>query len=498
MASITELRAVRLEKLEKLKALGIKPFTDTVTKTHNLIDIVNNFAQLETDKTVVSVCGRALAVRGQGAIMFAQIFDGTNRFQVVIKKDLLGEEAMNNFEQLVDNGDFIGFTGICETTQKGQPSIFATSWSMLTKALLPLPDKWNGIQDEELKIRQRYLDMATNDEVYNRFVIRSKTISYIRNFLDSKNFLEIETPILENQAGGAMARTFNTYHNDYQMPMVMRIAVELNHKITTAGGMQRVYEFAKTFRNEGSDPTHLQEFTMLEWYAAYESLETNMQWTEDMLRGVAKEVAKKSVFTVYDKNGDGVEVDFEKEWPRVRFPDLLKEYAQFDMFTATDEDIKNEAIKWGMDKDEAAKTGKGNLLDHIFKKSARVKIIHPTFVLDYPSDLKPLAQQNGDGTAHVYQLIIGGAELNNAYAELVDPLIQRSLLEAQAQAKAGGDEEAMEVDERFLTAMEHGMPPMTGFGMGIDRLVAILTDQKNIRDVVLFPILKPEQDKKVV
>jgi lysyl-tRNA synthetase, class II len=493
MASLSELRTIRLEKLEKLRALSMEPFASSVTKTHDISEIESEFSALESSKAVVSICGRVLAIRGQGAIMFAQIFDGTARFQVVIKQDMVGDEAMTHFAELVDMGDFVEFTGICETTQKGQPSVFATGWKMLTKSLLPLPDKYHGIQDDELAIRQRYLDMATNPEVFNRFVIRSKTISYIRNYLDAKNFLEIETPILENQAGGAMARTFNTFHNDYQMPMVMRIAVELSHKIVTASGMQRVYEFAKTFRNEGSDPTHLQEFTMLEWYAAYESLETNMRWTEEMLRGVARDVVGKTIFTVYDKSGNGVEVDFEKEWPRVRFPDLLKQNANFDMFAATDDEIRAEAIKWGMEESEAAKTGKGNLLDHIFKKSTRCNIIHPTFVLDYPSDLKPLAQQNGDGTAKVYQLIMGGAELNNAYAELVDPLIQRELLEAQAAAKAGGDEEAMQVDERFLTAMEQGMPPMTGFGMGIDRLVAILTDQKNIRDVVLFPITKSDE-----
>lgn len=496
MASLTELRAVRLEKLEKLQTLGMKPFASKVTKTHDLAQIEKGFADLETSKEEVFVCGRITALRGQGAIMFAQLFDGTARFQVVIKQDLVGDVAMQNFGELVDLGDFVQFGGTCETTQKGQPSVFATSWNMLTKSLLPLPDKYHGIQDEELSIRQRYLDMATNDEVYNRFVVRSKTISYIRNYLDKKNFLEIETPILENQAGGAMARTFNTFHNDYQMPMVLRIAVELNHKIVTAGGMQRVYEFAKTFRNEGTDPTHAQEFTMLEWYAAYESLETNMKWTEEMLRGVARDVVGKTTFTVFDKEGNGVEVDFEKEWPRLRFPDLLKENANFDMFAASMDEIKQEAIKWGMEKDEAEKTGKGNLLDFIFKKSSRKNIIHPTFVLDYPSDLKPLAQQNGDGTATVCQLIIGGAEITNQYLELVDPLVERKLLEEQAAAKAGGDEEAMEVDERFLTAMEHGMPPMTGFGMGIDRLVGILTDSQNIRDVILFPIMKPEQEEK--
>jgi lysyl-tRNA synthetase, class II len=364
---------------------------------------------------------------------------------------------------------------------------------MLTKSLLPLPDKFHGMEDLELKARKRYLDAAIESEIFDRFVLRSKIVSYIRDFFNKKGFLEVETPILQNQAGGAMAKTFNTFHNDYQIPMVLRIALELEHKMMMVSGFSRVYEIGKIFRNEGTDPTHAQEFTMIEWYAAFESLQTNMDWTKELILGIARDLCGKTNFTVYDKFGVGVEIDLGKKWEVKRFDELLLEKASINMQTATLLEIQDKAREYNMEEKEILTTGKGNLLDFIFKKAVRSGIIDPTFVTNYPSELKPLAQQNEDGTAQVYQLIVAGAELNNAYAELVDPRIQRILLEDQAKAKDAGDLEAMEVDERFLTAMEHGMPPMTGFGMGIDRLVAMFCDQKSIRDVIFFPIMKNEE-----
>lgn len=253
-------------------------------------------------------------------------------------------------------------------------------------------------------------------------------------------------------------------------------------------GYNRIYEIGKNFRNEGSDPTHIQEFTMMEFYAAYETLETNMAWSEELIKGIASNVAGKMTFRVGE-----TDVDFSGNWPRVKFGDLLKQNADIDMETASLSDIQAAAKKWGMSDEEVSKTGKGNLLDHIYKKSSRNNIVDPTFVIDYPGELKPLAQQNDDGTARVAQLIIAGAEITNQYAELVNPLIQRNLLENQSKAKEGGDAEAMEIDDRFLTAMEHGMPPMTGFGMGIDRLVALLTEQDNLRNVIFFPIMRPKE-----
>ncbi len=494
MASLSELRDVRLEKLEKLKAAGMNPFPASVPRDMTLAELKNDLAKLETSGISTSVTGRIMSLRGQGAIMFATLFDGTEKFQAVFKKDEIEEGVFTLFGETVDIGDIISVTGTVFTTQRGEPSILVTEWVMATKALLPIPSEHYGIEDEEERLRKRYLEALMKPEVFKRFETRSKVIKYIRDFFDTKEFLEIETPILQSQAGGAMARTFNTHHNDYDMDMVLRISLELEHKMMMAAGYNRIYEIGKNFRNEGSDPTHIQEFTMIEWYAAYETLETNMAWTEELMRGIARDVVGKMAFMVGDKDGNAVEVDFGGVWSKVKFGDLLKENAGLDMETASLEEVQAVAAKWGMGGDEIKTTGRANLLDFIYKKSSRNNIIHPTFVTNYPGDLKPLAQQNADGTAEVFQLIIAGAEMNNAYAELVNPIVQRELLERQSAAKADGDAEAMEVDERFLTAMEHGMPPMTGFGMGIDRLVAILTEQENLRDVIFFPIMRPKDE----
>ena len=493
MATLSELREVRIEKLNKLKAFGMEAYPAEVPKTHTLKEFTGSFTQLETDQVLVSVAGRITSLRGQGAIMFVTLFDGTEKFQAVFKKDAIEESLFALFTDAVDLGDFISVTGTAFTTQRGAASILVSSWVMATKALLPIPSEHYGLEDVEEKMRKRYLDAVVDHEVFTRFETRAKIIKYIRNFFDEKSFLEIETPILQNQAGGAMARTFNTHHNDYDMDMVLRISLELEHKMMMVAGYNRIYEIGKNFRNEGSDPTHIQEFTMIEWYAAYASLTENMQWAEELIRGLARDVIGKMNFLVEDKEGNKVEVNLDGVWPKISFGELLKENAGIDMETASNEEIRAAAKKWGMADDEIMKTGRGNLLDHIYKKSSRNNIIQPTFVTHYPSELKPLAQQNANGTAQVAQLIIAGAEITNQYAELVDPMIQRSLLESQSQAKAGGDAEAMEIDDRFLTAMEHGMPPMTGFGMGIDRLVALLTEQDNLRDVIFYPIMRPKE-----
>ena len=495
MASIEELRDARLTKINKLKEAGMNPYPSFVSRDYSIKEVKNSFDKLATpsEKNNISIAGRVMVVRGQGSILFIVLQDGDERFQAVLKKDELEEKVFNLFVDTIDNGDFISVTGSLFVTQRGEQSILIKDWQMATKALLPLPDKWHGLQDVEETYRKRYLDILMDKEVYNRFIIRAKVIKYIRNYFDNKNFLEVETPILQREAGGAMAKTFNTHHNDYDIDMVLRIALELEHKMLMVGGYERVYEIGKNFRNEGSDPTHLQEFTMLEWYAAYETLDTNMKWTEEMIKGIAKDLVGKTVFKVYDNDGNAVDVNLDMDWTRITFGELLMKDANINIETITLEDARTEALKWGVKIDEVKKLGRGNLLDKIYKKCSRNKIINPTFITDFPGDLKPLAQQNENGTSKVCQLIIAGAEITNQYAELVDPSIQRELLMAQSKAKKGGDEEAMEISEGFITAMEHGMPPMTGFGMGIDRLVAILTEQKNLRDVIFFPIMKPKE-----
>jgi lysyl-tRNA synthetase class 2 len=490
MASLEELRAVRLEKIEKLAAVGMSSFPADVTRDESLEGVLENFSAGKT----LSIAGRVMAIRGAGAINFIVLHDGTAEFQAVLKKDDMDESLMDLFKETVDIGDFVWFSGDLFVTKRGAQSLLVKDWKMAGKSLLPLPDKHAGLKDKDEIYRKRYLDTLTNPESFKIFQTRSQIISAIRRFFDERRFMEVETPILQNQAGGAMAQTFNTHHNDLKMDMVLRIALELEHKLIVAGGYPRIYEIGKNFRNEGSDPTHLQEFTMIEWYATYESLEQNMQWTEELIKHLAKDVVGESTFSIWDKDENEIKVDVTVPWERLRFPQLLKDNAAIDIETASLNEVQEKAKEWGMAPGETEKTGRANLLDYIYKKSSRNKIIGPAFVIDYPGNLKPLAQQNDDGTARVAQLIIGGAEITNQYAELVDPIKQRELLELQSKAKEGGDVEAMEVDERFITAMEHGMPPMTGFGMGIDRLIGFFTNQKNIRDVIFFPIVKDKED----
>lgn len=492
MASLEELKRVRVEKLNILKEAGMEAYPSSVLRDHSLSYVRNNFNKLEKEENI-SLAGRVMVIRGQGAILFIVLQDGSERFQAVLKKGEIEDNIFELFVNTVDNGDFISVTGNLFTTTRGEKSILIKKWQMASKALLPLPDKWHGLQDIEETYRKRYLDMIMDKHVYDRFVIRTKIIKFIRNFFDQKDFIEVETPILQNQAGGAMAKVFKTHHNDYDIDMVLRISLELEHKMIMTGGYERIYEIGKAFRNEGSDPTHMQEFTLMEWYAAYKTLDDNMDWTEELIKSIAYNVVGKSRFVVYDEKGKGVEVEIDKKWPRVSFAELLEKHANINIEKINLEETQKEALKWGVDEKEVKKLSKGNLLDKIYKKSARNKIINPTFVTDFPGDLKPLAQQNSNGTAKVCQLIIAGAEITNQYAELVNPNIQRELLVTQSESRAKGDEEAMEVDDRFLTSMEHGMPPMTGFGMGIDRLVAIFTEQKNLRDTIFFPIMRPKE-----
>jgi lysyl-tRNA synthetase class 2 len=492
MSREDEIRKLRIGKIERLKNVGIEAYVDpgSVKQDLTLKEANDSFEKLERDNNEKTIVGRILVKRGAGKIAFAKITDGTDMFQVVLKIDLLEKEKMRIFEKLFDMGDFAEFTGTFFTTERGQKSLLVKSFRMLTKSLLPLPEKWHGLQDKEEKYRKRYLDVISDESAFNRFKLRAQIIKEIRSILDNEGFLEVETPILQNQASGAMAKTFNTHHNDFDADMVLRISLEAEHKMIMAGGYPSVYEIGKAFRNEGSDPTHMQEFTMIEWYKAYKGLDYNMELTERMLKAIAEKVIGKTKFSIENYAGEITEIDFGKKWDVLEFNDLLKEYASIDPENVSLDELKAKAIELGENEHDANKMLRGNLLDSIWKKSARRKIVNPTWVIHYPGILKPLAIQNEDGTAEVAQPVIAGFELSNHYAELVNPLKQRELLDAQVKAKASGDEEAMDMNNEFIEAMEYGMPPMTGTGIGIDRLVGIFTEQSNLRDTIFFPIMK--------
>lgn len=494
------LEQQRRDKRDAWKALGFD-YPTRFDRSHTAATALK-FATVTPPRTAkevltearptVTIAGRMVQFRDMGKLAFGVLRDATGDIQFCIAKAVLGDDAAAQWKKLLDLGDIVGFAGELFHTKHGELTLMVTAVTPLSKALKPLPEKFHGLTDREAQYRQRYLDLATNKETFQRFQVRSQVIKEIRNYLDEKDFQEVETRMLQPQAGGAMARVFETHHNALDREFVLRIALELDLKMLTVGGMERVYEIGKCFRNEGTDPSHLQEFTMLEWYAAYADIEDNMTWTEDMLKRILDRVLGTRTVTVLDKENEPVAISFDGTWAKVRFPDLLAEYAQLDMFIASDDEVRQKALALGMPIDEASTMGRGNLLDFVYKKTARPNLIQPTFVMDYPSDVKPLARPNGDGTASCYQLLVAGWEVVNSYGELVNPDVQRTLLEEQAAARAAGDAEAMEVDEVFLRAMEHGMPPQTGFGMGIDRFVALITGQPNLRDVVLFPLMRPE------
>ncbi len=492
------LVAERLKKIELWKELGFAPYSEKFERNFfsstakdfckNPKNKIREITEIFTSpQKKVRICGRIMNLREMGKLAFLRIRDSEGDFQICLSREILGEKQ-KQFCKALDLGDFCGFEGGFFITKHGEPTLLATAIFPLSKTIRPLPEKFHGVTDQEKCYRERNLDLISNPETFERFKIRSAIVREIRNFFHKKNFDEIETRILQSQAGGAMAKTFETHHNALDTEMVMRIALELDLKIAVSGGLERVFEIGKCFRNEGIDPSHLQEFTMIEWYAAYEDLNKNKEWTTELIQTVLKKALGTTKVTVLDKDENPVEIDFGKKFKEERFPDLIQKYAKLDMFAASDKEVQTKAKELGVDKIKGV--SRANLLDDIYKKTARPKLIEPTFVFDYPEDLKPLARPKGDGTADCFQLLIAGWEVVNSYGELIDPLIQRELLEKQSSAKNAGDEEAMELDEEFLRAMEHGFPPMTGSGIGIDRFVALITAQPNLRDVVLFPMMR--------
>ncbi|HUT21906.1 MAG TPA: lysine--tRNA ligase [Candidatus Bipolaricaulota bacterium] len=488
---ITKEQEARLQNLEKIRAAGIEPYPEKFEKKQTLAQAKKLF-----EGKKVSVAGRIMLLRDMGKLTFCHLLDASGKMQIVLKQDEVGKEAYKVFVKNFDIGDFLGVNGEIFTTQKGEISVLVKKYEFLGKALRPLPEKWHGLKDVETRYRQRYLDLIMNDEARQIFNLRSRLIKSLREFYWEQGFQEVETPVLLHEATGAHAKPYKTHHNALDMDVYLRISHELPLKELIVGGYEKIFELGKAFRNEGIDPSHLPEHTHLEHYAAYWNFEDNIAFTEKMFDYLFDKLGLDRKIDVPDRDGKMKKVDFSTPFKRVNFIDLLKKDTGLDVLDYTDvkellKDIKKKGIKIeGMEKMNLY-----TLIDNLYKKVSRPKLIQPTFLYYYPESLQPLARRNNKDPRVVdqFQLVINTWELAKAYSELVDPIDQRQRFEQQMKDRAAGDEEASEIDEDFITAMEYGMPPISGWGIGIDRLMTILTGQENLRDVVFFPLMKTKE-----
>lgn len=482
---LNEMLQIRRDKLKQLKEEGRNPYLVEKFERMNFTnEIVENFEDFE-DKSV-TIAGRVMARRGHGKVTFLDIQDSTGRIQAFLKIDNLGDEY--NDVKLLDIGDIVGITGEVFKTHMGEVSVRAQNFKILTKSLQILPEKWHGLQDQDLKYRQRYVDLIMNPSIKETFLKRNRIIKEIRNYLDDRGFLEVETPTLNTIAGGANARPFITHHNTLDIDMYLRIANELYLKRLVVGGFDKVYEMGKMFRNEGMDTTHNPEYTAMEVYAAYQDYNDMMELTENLVATVAEKVLGKTVIEY-----DGVELDLTPPWRRISMVEAVKEYAGVDFENIeTDEEAVKVAEEKGLTLEPSKKT-RGNIINEFFEEFCEEHMIQPTFVTGHPVDISPLAKRNPEDPRYTnrFEAFINTKEIANAFSELNDPIDQRERFTAQIEAKRLGDDEAHPMDEDFLNAIEVGLPPTGGLGIGIDRLIMFLTGETSIRDVILFPTMKP-------
>lgn len=487
MRELSEQEIVRRQKIDNIRKYT-NPYPERFEVTHTLKEVRN----LEDGIRDISVAGRIVLMRKMGKLSFLTIRDIEGQIQISIKMDMVGEENYKFFKDNFDLGDFIGVTGEMFTTHTGEKTIRADEFTFLGKALKPLPDKFHGLVDSELCYRNRYVDLIMNEETRDRFKLKYQFIKEIRRYLEDRNYIEVETPVLINKPSGALAKPFTAHHNALDIDVYLRIAPETYLKRAVIGGFNKVFEFARCFRNEGMDSTHLQDFTMLECYCSYYNYKDNMVLIEDMLKTVINKVFGSLKVTIGDKV-----IDFSKKWETVSFRELIKKYIDIDI---NDYDTKEKLLSIIKEKNielesetDIGLLGYGNLVDLLYKKVARPMMIEPVFLVEHPISLSPLARANDDNPSLTdrFQLVINGAEIVNAYSELVDPVEQMKRLEEQAALNAGGDEEAMVMDMDYIEAMEYGMPPISGWGMGIDRVMQVLTGVPNIKDNVLFPLMRP-------
>lgn len=488
MSALDEIRAERLKKIAILQKAGVNPYPAVTKRTHTISEAIASFDTLSTSNEDVVLVGRVLVVRGQGAILFIDMQDGTGKFQAVFKEDEIDTEKFSLFSDVVDAGDFIEVKGNLFVTQKGQPSILAKDWTMLTKSLLPLPDKFHGLQNEEERFRKRYLDILTHPELKEMFIRKEKFWDVTRNFMKSQGFMEVETPTLEITTGGAEARPFKTHHNDFDIDVFLRISVgELWQKRLLASGFEKVFEIGRTYRNEGSSPNHLQEFTNLELYQAFANYEDGMKFVTKLYRTIAQSVYGKTSFTRGEYS-----FDLADEWKQIDYREEVKRQTGLDVLTATKDEIKTrlQELKVLYEGDN-----KERLMDTLWKY-CRKNIAGPCFLVNHPLLVSPLAKKiegepDGFSRTQRFQPIIAGAEVGNGYSELNDPLDQQARFDLQHALLQAGDEEAMMSDNEFIEMLEHGIPPAFGFGFG-ERLFAFFEDRP-IRETQLFPLMRPKE-----
>ena len=490
---VNQYRQVRVEKLEKLKAMGIEPWPAKAKRTHGIARVVRDFAALdaealEAQPVSLSVMGRVLAIREMGKSVFMHLSEQGEKLQAYFRKNDLEEQAWEAMK-LLDLGDFISVTGTLMRTKTGELSVRVASFQFLAKAHLPLPEKWHGLQDKELRYRQRYLDLATNPEVHRTFQLRSRIIAGVRRYMEGQGFLEVETPMLQPIPGGATARPFVTHHNALDIDLYMRIAPELYLKRLIVGGFERVFEINRSFRNEGLSQRHNPEFTMMESYAAGDDLRDVMHLVEHLFEELATLCG--GVERPYGEHM----ISYRTPFRRLTLKDAIAEYGGIDRARLEDPaEIAKLAAEAHLE--DAATKRPGELLGALFEHHAETKLIQPTFITDYPVELSPLTKElpGQPGFVDRFELFIGGMELANAYSELNDPVVQLERFMDQIRQREAGDDEAMLLDQDFVTALEHGFPPCGGLGVGMDRTVMLLTNNPSIRDVILFPLMRPMKE----
>lgn len=485
--ALDDIRNVKIDKLKKLRERGIDPYPATTARTHAVGDALDRFDELAKAGKELTLAGRIMALREHGGSLFFDLHDGSEKMQAYLKEDDVEKEQFAEFRELIDIGDFVEVTGTLFLTKKNERTLQVRTYRLLSKAIRPLPEKWHGLQDVEERYRKRYLDFMLNPEARRKLITRSEVINALRDFMNAHEFLEVETPMLQTVAGGANAKKFKTKLDTLDLDVYLRVAPELFLKRLLVGGFERVFEFGKNFRNEGMDKDHNPEFSELEFYIAYKDYEWMMVFTEELIGTTVKKVFGTTKITY-----EGNEIDFAGPYSRVTFNELLKKHAGLDYDETDEKELAGKARNLGITIEKAMT--KGNIADEIYKKVARPTIIRPTFVIDHPVDISPLSKKIASNPSHVarFQLLAGGHELVNAFSELNDPVDQKERFEAQLETAQKGNMEAHPYDADYVEALEYGMPPAAGFGLGIDRFVALLTDSHSIREVMAFPLMKPK------